>query len=57
MFDVLKFVTFLAGCAAIYGLATGADLNHLFSEITEQAVPVLQKVVASILDLFKNAAG
>jgi hypothetical protein len=55
MFDLFKFVLLAAGCAAIYGLATGADLNELFKEITEKAVPVVQSILSGIWDLIRSA--
>jgi hypothetical protein len=55
MFDLFKFVLLAAGCAAIYGLATGADLNELFKEITEKAVPVVQSILSGIWDLIRAA--
>lgn len=57
MFDLLKLVTFAAGCAAIYGLATGTDLNVLFADITAQAIPVLKKVIASGWEVIRSAIG
>ena len=55
MFDLLKFVIFVAGCAVIYGLATGTDLNVLFADITAQAIPVLKKVIAAVWEFIRNA--
>ena len=57
MFDLLKLITFAAGCAVIYGLATGADLNELFTHITSEAIPVLKKVIASIWEVVRGAIG
>ena len=57
MFDLLKLVIFVAGCAVIYGLATGADLNELFTHITSEAIPVLKKVIASIWEVVRGAIG
>ena len=55
MFDLFKFVLLAAGCAAIYGLATGADLNELFKEITEQAVPVVQSILSEVGNWIRSA--
>jgi len=56
MFDVLKFVVFVAGCAVIYGLSTGADLNELFAHITSETIPVIKKLIASVWNLIGSAA-
>lgn len=57
MFDLLKIVIFAAGCAVIYGLATGTDLNVLFADITAQALPVIKKVIASVWEIIRSATG
>ena len=57
MFDLLKLITFAAGCAVIYGLATGTDLNMLFADITAQALPVIKKVIASVWEVIRSATG
>lgn len=57
MFDLLKIVIFSAGCAVIYGLATGTDLNVLFADITAQALPVIKKVIASVWEIIRSATG
>ena len=55
MFDLLKFCLLAAGCAAVYGLATGADLNELFSEIIDKALPAIQSLFSGLWDLIRSA--
>lgn len=55
MFDLLKLGLLLAGGAAFYGLATGADLNELFKSISESAVPVLSEVLKGIWEFIKRS--
>ncbi|NGZ66590.1 hypothetical protein G6Z92_06270 [Vibrio aestuarianus subsp. cardii] len=42
MFDLLKLALLAAGCIALYGLATGADLNTLFADTIAKIEPALE---------------
>lgn len=53
---ILKYIIFFAGCVAIYGIATGADLNQLFADVQEQVVPVAKEVAAGAIEFFTEAA-
>ncbi|GMQ49687.1 hypothetical protein [Vibrio sp. 10N] len=55
MFDLLKFALLAAGCIALYGIATGTDLNELFAEVTKQVVPVAKDVISGIWSLIQEA--
>lgn len=43
------------GCAVAYGMATGADLNVLFSDLGDQVMPVLEEIFRGILKFFQGA--
>jgi hypothetical protein len=55
MFDLLKLALLGAGCIALYGIATGADLNDLFSETTKQIVPVAKDIFSGLIEIVKDA--
>lgn len=55
MFDILKFALIFLGCVAVYGLATGADLNELFSQTIAHVVPVVKSVISGIIDFIKQS--
>ncbi len=53
MFDLIKFALLFFGCVAVYGLATGADLNTLFSETIAHVTPVIKSIVTGVIDFIK----
>jgi|GEM_PF-6116953 hypothetical protein len=55
MFDLLKLSLLVAGCVAVYGITTGADLNVLFNEVLDKAVPTIHSALAAIWQLLKDA--
>lgn len=57
MYNIIKLVIFIAGCAVIYGLATGQDLNVLFSNLITEIKPVITEVISATYSLFKEAMG
>ncbi|ELA9367443.1 hypothetical protein QUN99_003333 [Vibrio parahaemolyticus] len=48
MFDILKLALLCAGCIALYGLATGADLNALFAETIAKIEPAIEAGIHAI---------
>ena len=46
MGSLIKFAVFVCGCAAIYGLATGQDLNELFSNLSAELLPAIQTIIS-----------
>ncbi|BEI26542.1 hypothetical protein KKIDH5335_48740 (plasmid) [Vibrio fluvialis] len=55
MFDIFKFLLLAAGCVALYGLATGADLNELFKETIEKVTPAIEAIIQGIKTFLINA--
>ncbi len=53
MFDLIKLALIFFGCVAVYGLATGADLNTLFSQTIDHITPVVKSVLAGVIDFIK----
>jgi hypothetical protein len=45
---IIKTLLTGAGLTAIYGLATGADLDVLFANILAEALPVITNIVAGV---------
>jgi hypothetical protein len=57
MGSILKFIIIVAGCTALYGIATGQDLNVLFETVIKEAKPVAQEIIVGAYTLFKEAIG
>lgn len=55
MFDLMKLTLLAAGCVVFYGFATGADLNELFAQVSEKAVPVAKEVFAGLMGFITDA--
>lgn len=45
---MIKYIVFAFGCVAIYGIATGQDLNTLFSDAFEHALPVAKSAIQGV---------
>lgn len=54
MFDLLKLAVLACGFIAIYGLATGADLNSLFLDASNSVLPAFKEVAAGIVRFVTN---
>ncbi|MFW7525167.1 hypothetical protein ACODM8_13675 [Vibrio ostreicida] len=55
MFDIIKFALFVFGCVAAYGLATGQDLNELFAQTGETAIPAAKAVIQAAWEFVLGA--
>lgn len=54
MFDLFKLALLAAGCVALYGLATGADLNVLFDESIAKVKPAIESGIIALKDFIIN---
>ena len=55
MSSLIKFIVFICGCAAIYGLTTGQDLNVLFEDLMEHFLPAAENLVSGIWQFMLEA--
>lgn len=52
---IFKLIIIGAGLAVIYGLVTGQDLNVLFANILDQAIPFAKELVRNISNFAQQA--
>lgn len=54
MFDLLKMALLAFGFVAVYGLATGANLNDLFVTVGDSLIPAAKEATAGIIEFIKE---
>lgn len=55
MFKLLQLAMLAAGAVAFYGLASGADLNQLFAQVSQEVLPVAKTVLTGAITWLKGA--